>query len=322
MSPSSASRLRYLPVSLFASVMGIGGLSLAWRRAARVLGAPPWPGQVLAWVALVLFAVLLSAYALKWVRHRDAVLEEWRHPIKMAFVPTITIALLIVSTAMQDLFPSVARLGWWVGAVGHLVLTITTLSAWFRRGDIVAGHITPAWFIPVVGNVVTPLAAPTLGSVEFGWFAFGVGITFWVTLLPLLVQRVITHEQPLPPKLLPTLAIFAAPPAVAMLSWQSLTGDLDGAFPRVLYAAMLGFVALVLAQWRSLKDVPFAMPSWAYTFPSAAAAAAALAVAGARPSVVHTSIAVVLMALASVVVTLVATLTVRAGVRGEIFVPE
>lgn len=44
--------LAHLPVSLFAAAMGIGGLSLAWRRAASAQIAPGWIGQALFWVAI------------------------------------------------------------------------------------------------------------------------------------------------------------------------------------------------------------------------------------------------------------------------------
>ena len=79
--------------------------------------------------------------------------------------------------------------------MGHLVATLAVVSAWFGRTDIVHGTVTPAWFIPVVGNVVTPLAAPDIGSVELGWFAFGVGVVFWLGLLPLLLQRVLLDAR-------------------------------------------------------------------------------------------------------------------------------
>ena len=317
-----AARLPHFPVSLFASVMGVGGLSLAWRRAAGVLSWPVAVAQGLFWAAAALFLGLLVVYLAKWVKHPEAARAELRHPIRMAFVPTITIAILILATAGQDLMPPVAKVAWWVGAIGHLALTAVTLSAWFTRRDIGAGMITPAWFIPVVGNVITPLAAPTLGSMELAWFAFGVGMTFWVALLPLLLQRVLTHEQPLAPKLTPTLAIFVAPPAVAMLSWQSLTGRLDDPPARILFSAALGFLVLLALQLPLLRTIPFAVPAWAYTFPLAAAAAATLAVAGDRHQAFSTALAIAVLALATVVVTGVAVLTGRAALRGQICIPE
>ncbi|MBK6870229.1 MAG: SLAC1 anion channel family protein [Kineosporiaceae bacterium] len=318
--------LPYLPVTLFASVMGIGGLSLAWRRAARVWQVPAWPAESLFWLASAAFVVVAIAYVAKWVRYPAAARAELRHPIRMAFVPTITIALLILATAGQDLVPQLARVAWWVGAVGHLALTIAVLSAWFGRPDIGLTQVTPAWFIPIVGNVVTPLAAPALGSIDLAWFAFGVGLVFWIALLPLLLVRVLVHSDPLPQKLLPTLAIFAAPPAVAGLSWGVLTGGSGepSADPigMILYSATIMFVLLVLAQVGRLRRLPFAMPWWAYTFPSAAAAASAIAMASTRPALVFDVVAVLLLALATVVVAGVTAATVVAALQRRICLPE
>ncbi|HHU11551.1 MAG TPA: C4-dicarboxylate ABC transporter [Intrasporangiaceae bacterium] len=312
----------HLPVSLFAAVMGLGGTALAWRRADHVWGLAQWPSLVFVALAVTVFAVVGTAYIIKGLRWPHTVQAEFRHPIRMAFVPTITIALLVLATALQDLARPVAVVLWWIGAVGHLAATVWALSSWTVREDIGVGHITPAWFIPVVGNIVTPLAAPTIGSVEFAWFAFGVGMIFWVALLPIILYRIVLHETPFPPKLRPTYAIFIAPPAVAMLSWQSLTGRLDDPMGRVLYAAVVILAVLVAAQWPRLRTVPFALPYWAYTFPLAAGATAAIAVAGALPGVVYDIVAIVLLTVSTLVSLGVLARTLLAHSRRQVLVPE
>lgn len=320
---SSSGRLAHLPVSLFASVMGIGGLSLAWRRASLVWGAPAGVAEALFWVALATFVGVGVAYAAKWLRHPAAALAELRHPVRMTFVPTITISLLVLATAGQDLLPSAARVAWWAGAVGHLTLTIVVMSLWFGRHDIVLDHVTPAWFIPIVGNVIAPLAAPSIGSVELAWFSFGVGLVFWVGLLPILLRRVLLHGSALPLKLTPTLAIFIAPPAVIGLSWVALTEPAPGdPVFRIFHAATVMFVLMLLAQLPLLIRVPFALPFWAYTFPLAAAAVIATAAAGSLPGTAYDVVAVALLATATLVVGAVAALTLRAAFRHEICVPD
>lgn len=314
--------LAHLPVTLFASVMGLGGLSLAWRRAAVVWDLPRWPALSALALASAAFLLVGTLYALKWLRHPAAARAELRHPVRMTFAPTLTISLLVLATAGQDVVPALASALWWVGAVGHLAVTVAVLSAWFSRPDIGHDAMTPAWFIPVVGNVVTPLAAAELGSVELAWFAFGVGLVFWVGLLPLLLQRVLLHDPPLPPRLLPTIAIFVAPPAVAMLSWQALTGDVGGVAVRVLHAAAMVFVVLLLAQAPRLRRLPFGLPAWASTFPLAAASAAAVSVAGVRPEAAYDVVAVVLLFGTTVLVLVVGALTLRAAARRRICVPE
>ncbi|MBT9256959.1 SLAC1 anion channel family protein [Phycicoccus sp. MAQZ13P-2] len=314
--------LAHLPVTLFSSVMGLGGVSLAWRRAAHVYELPAWPAQGFLALAALTFVVVGTAYVVKWVRFPAAARAELRHPVRMTFAPTVTIALLVLATAGQSFAPGVASVLWWAGAGGHLVATVAVVSAWFGRADIVHGSVTPAWFIPVVGNVITPLAARELGSVELARFAFGVGVVFWVALLPLVLQRVLLHDAAFPEKLLPTIAIFVAPPSVAMLSWGALTGSVDDPVGVLLFSASMSFVAILLAQAGRLRRIPFAVPYWAYTFPLAAASAAAVAMAGARPQVVYDVVAVLLLGATSVLVLVVTGLTVRAAALGRICLPE
>lgn len=320
--PGPRGRLEHLPITLFSTVMGAGGLALAWRRAAHVWAVPDWPWQGLFWIAVTLFVVLIALYAAKWARHASAARAELRHPVRMTFAPTITISLLILATAGQDLVPVAARVAWWIGALGQIALTLAVVTAWFGRADITHNVVTPAWLIPVVGNIITPLAAARLGSVDLAWFAFGIGAIFWVGLFPLLLQRVLLHEQPLPGKLLPTLAIFIAPPAVGLLSWQALTGQVDDPLGRILYAGALAFTALLFAQAARLHSIPFALPYWAYSFPLAAASAAAITMAGARGGVGYTMVGATLLAVTTILVVLVAALTVRTAARRQICVPE
>ncbi len=321
-SPPAGSSLAHLPVTLFSAVMGLAGTSLAWRRAAKVWSLPSWPSSVLLAVAVVAFLVVAFAYAAKWLRHPAAARAELRHPIRMTFVPTTTIALLLLATGLTTVAPGVAAVLWWVGALGHLTLTVVVLSAWFGRADIVHTSVTPAWFIPIVGNVVTPLAAAEVGSIELAWFSFGVGLVFWVGLFPLLLQRVLVHDAPLPARLLPTLAIFIAPPAVAVVAWSVLTGDASGPVPRILWAAALMFALLLGAQIGLLRTIPFALPYWAYTFPLAALTVATFVLAGATSGLGYGIIAGVLLAVTTVLVVLVLVRTIALAARGELLRPE
>lgn len=200
--------LAHMPVTLFASVMGMTALTLAYKRASVVWDVvPEWPYLALLALSALLFVVILGAYAAKWALHPKAARAELSHPIRMAFAPTLTISFLLLATAGADVAPAVASVLWWIGAVGHLGATALVLSAWFNRFDVNAKVLTPAYLIPIVGNVITPLAGKQVGNEDLSWFSFGIGAVLWLGLLPLLLQRLLTEENPIPPKLLPTIAI-------------------------------------------------------------------------------------------------------------------
>ncbi|PID96258.1 MAG: C4-dicarboxylate ABC transporter [Actinomycetales bacterium] len=324
-----AGSVAYFPVTLFAAVMGIGGLSLAWRRAAMVWGTPSWIPLALFWVAAAVFVLVAALYATKWVRYPAAARAELRHPVRMSFAPALTIAILVLAAAGQSVMPTVASVAWWIGAFGHLVATLAVARAWMNRPDIGVEQVTPAWFIPVVGNVVAPLGAETIGSPTLAWMSFGLGVLAWLAVLPLVMHRLLLGSTPLPTKLRPTLGILVAPPAISLVSLSVLVGPALDGVKLVLFGAAVGFAVLVVIQPGQLR-LPFGLPFWAYTFPSAALAAAAITVDraatmaspdGAVNPAYH-GLAWVLLVVTTLVVTLVSVFTVRLAFQNRICLPE
>lgn len=321
--PDVGPRLSHFPVTFFAIVMGVAGLSLAWTRAAAVLELPEWVGSVLFWVSAAVYAAVAAGYTAKSVRHPAAVREELDHPVRLSFVPAITIALLLVATAGRDVVPAVAEGLWWVGAVGQVLLTVYVLSAWISRPSFSMTHVTPAWFIPVVGLVVVPLAGVDFGATELSWFGFAVGVVFWVALLAMVLSRLFVHEQPVPPKLLPTLAVLIAPPAVAMLSYLRLEPEsAAGPVPRVLYYTALFFALLFAAQVNRLRRLPFFLSWWAYSFPLAALSVATTTMVDLVGGWFLTGAAWVFLVAVSALVVLLTVRTAASMVRGDVCVPE
>lgn len=316
-------RLAHFSVSFFTTSMGLAGLSLAWSRAATVVDVPAGAGRALSWVALVVYALVLVTYAAKLVRHPQAVREELAHPVRLTFVPTITIGLLLVATAGQHTFAPAAEVMWKVGAVGQLALTLYVLTAWMNRPSFALEHVTPAWFIPVVGMVVAPVAGVEYVSREVSWFFFAVGIVFWLPLLAIVLSRLFVHDRPVPPRLLPTLAVLIAPPAVASVAYLRLVPEAAGSpFPRILYYAALFFPLLFVAQVDRLRRLPFFLSWWAYSFPLAALSVSTSVMAGILGGWFFDVAVWVALVAATVVIALLVVRTLAAMARGEICVPE
>ncbi len=320
---SGGPRLAHFPVTFFAVVMGLAGVSLAWSRSAAVLGVPEAVGQTLFWVALVVYAAVLVAYVSKAVWYPEAVRAEFAHPVRLAFVPTITISLLLLAAAAHGTASGLAGPLWWIGAIGQLVLTLYVLSAWIGRPVFGLQHVTPAWFIPVVGMVAVPLAGVEHASVEISWFFFSAGVVFWFALLPMVLTRLFVHDQPVPPRLVPTLAVLIAPPAVAMLAYLRLVPDgFAGSVPRFLYYTALFFGLLFAAQADRLRRLPFFLSWWAYSFPLAALSASTTVMAGAIGGTFFTAAAWVLLVAVSTLVLVLAARTATDMLRRRICVPE
>jgi tellurite resistance protein len=265
---TNGNRLENFPVSFFAMVMGMAGITIAWQKCASLLHFGSSVYAFLAPFTLTIFAVLSLLYGWKLLRYRPAVSREIHNPVKLNFFPAFSISLLLIAIFLLPVNAAVAHGFWITGVAFHFVFTLYVMKVWIHHEGLEVHHINPAWFIPVVGNVLVPIAGTRLGYSEISWFFFSIGIVFWLVLFTIIFYRVLFH-QPLPDKLMPTFFILIAPPAVGFLSYVSLAGELD-AFARVLYFLALFLTILLLTQYRYFLRLKFFLSWWAYSFPLAA----------------------------------------------------
>ena len=316
---SADPRLSHFPVSFFAVVMGLAGLAIAWHKAQTVFALPIDLGTPLLMLAAGTFCVLLALYLTKLVRHRAAVAAELGHPIHLNFFPTISVSLLLLAVGTLPHWPGVAGLLWVLGSALHLLLTLYVMSVWIHHEHFEIHHINPAWFIPIVGNVLVPIAGVPLGFAEVGWFYFSIGILFWLILFAIIVYRMLFH-RPLAERLMPTFFILIAPPAVGFIAYLQLTGGLDP-FARVLYYSGLFLTLLLITQAGRFLRIPFYLSWWAYSFPLAAITIATLAMYEQTGLVAFAGLAWVLLTLVTLVVVYLLAHTAGAVAARRICVP-
>lgn len=263
------------PVSAFAMVMGLAGLSLAWTKFSQVsqLSYAQNFAFIFGALAMLVFIVLAFGLLRKQISQPEKLMEEWNHPIKSSFFGAISVGVCLLSAVIFNYSPMLAELVWIFGATLHLVAMLAVLNAWIHRESLQVSHACPVWFIPAVGNVVIPLGGVKLGYMEISWFFFSVGLIFWLVLLSLVMYRLMFVQPPLPDRLKPTMAIFLAPPTVAFSSWIALTSQtgnqpLDPA-GHLLIAIGFFFAFFLLTQFKNFAQLPFFMSWWAYSFPAA-----------------------------------------------------
>jgi tellurite resistance protein len=323
--------LKFLYPGWYAIVMGLTGLALAWHRAQPMMGEmAAGVALVAAGAAAIAFALLAVATVLRGLHHADAWREDRLHPVRHAFVATLPISILLLATvAVALLGPSAwADALWWLGSLGQLFVTAWVLGRWWRGNQAAnpkAGQpaglvwvaITPALFIPIVGNVLAPLAGVPLGHAEWSTAQFGIGLLFWPVVLVMMLVRIAIQGM-FPDRLLPTLFILIAPPAVAALALLQL-----GASPLVawtLWGMALFMLLWVGTQARRIAALPFGLPHWALSFPLAAFTALTLRLG--PPSGPMAVFGLLLLALTSLVVVALLLATLRGLRDGSLLAPE
>ena len=270
-------------------------------------------------LAVLAFLALLIGYGIKMAKARDAVWTEFRHPIAGNLFGTVPISLLLLPIDVAPYGRRLAQAPWIVGAAGTGTFAWFIVSRWMSDRQQVA-HATPAWVIPVVGLLDVPLALPSLGPPPMHGlmvFALAVGLFFATPLFTLVFSRLV-FEPPLPDALKPSLLILVAPFAVGYSAYTVTAGQTD-LFAEALFTLMLFVLAVLLGQLRHLPSCrPFRMSWWAVSFPLAASSIASLSFAAARPGLVTDAVALVLLALATLVIAALLGRTALGLTRGEL----
>ncbi len=316
----SAQRLNHFPVSFFAIPLGLAGLTLAFQKAHAVLGVPWVFSTVLLSVSVVVTLTVVALYLLKSVLYPRVAQEDFVHPVRGSFFPILAKIPLILAIVLLERSMPWSRGLWIFGAALQLGFSLVIVSRWMARDHEIA-HISPAWFIPIVGNVIVPIAGVAHGFRETSWFFFATGLLFWLALFVIIVYRLLFH-QPLSNRLSPTLFILFAPPAIAFIAYTKLTGGNLDSFGRVLFYAALFLFLLVMMKVPSLIRLPFFLSWWAYTFPLAALTLATLLMHQLVPQGYFGVLAGAELVMLSVIVAVVATRTVHAIYNQSICVEE
>ncbi len=318
---SRFAQLEHFPVAFFAMIMGTTGLTLAWQKAAHVLHMPLFISHLLLLLVALLFTTVIAAYSYKYINFRGAVLAEFQHPIKISFFPAGSIALLLLSVATLQVAPTLSHLLWLIGAPLQLTLTLYVIGQWIFHPKYQIQHSTPAWFIPVVGNIVVPIAGVEHGYTELSWFFFAIGVVYWLVLKTLIFNRVLFHD-PLPEKLLPTLFILIAPPAVGFLAYMKLNGGELDTFARILYYAAMFLVLLLASQAKRFSRIQFYLSWWAYSFPLAAATLASMVMYSKTSHSGLLTLSYLMLTATTVIIGLLLIRTSRTVISGKVFQPD
>ncbi|MEA3404476.1 MAG: SLAC1 anion channel family protein [Pseudomonadota bacterium] len=320
--PTGLTKLQYFPASFFGMIMGMTGLTIALLKAESVFGWSIQPGQYLLALVVALFTVMLLAYGYKVVRFKAHFNEEARHPIKMNFLPAIAISLLLLSIAFWNIEEVKTSFNLWIlGASLQLILTLWVLYNWIHHDFFKIEHSNPAWFIPIVGNIIVPIAGVHHVPTDISWFFFAIGIVFWPILKAVLFYRLIFHA-PMPEKLIPTLFIFIAPPAVGFISYMALMHGQIDAFGKILYFFALFFTLFLLFSINKFRGLNFALSWWAYTFPLAAMSIASYVMAHVSGSGVYNWIGLAIMAVLIIMILWFFFKTFKAVVNHKICTAE
>jgi len=312
------SPLAHLGPQWFAPVMGWSGLAMAWHRAADRFGETAHLVSMgCALLAAAIFVAVTIATIVRARLHPGALAADFKHPVRHGFVAAFPVSVILISTnaLLHDAPLSWAEPAWLFGVCLQFAVTVWVIARWIG-GRVQWPSLTPILYIPIIGNVLVPLAGLRLGYPGLSWFFFGIGVFFWPVLTALMLARL--AHQPLPQQLLPSWFITIAPPAVAGSAAIGL-GMSDTLLPAVLGVAAVFTLACVVRAPAIVRG-PFGMPAWAVSFPLAALTA--LTLRAAPVATAAGAIGILLLAITSVVLVGLTIATYKGLRNGTLLVGE
>lgn len=317
-SAHAGASIRHLPVNLFASVMGLSGLALAWRLAHRNLDVPAFIGEAVGALAVAVFVVMAAAYLAKLAKHPDAVRAEFHHPVGGNFFGTIAISLLLLSSLIEPYSATTAHALWTLGGLGAFTLAFIAVSR-LLKGQLESALVMPAWLLSGVATLdiaVTGRDMPMAWAPEMNLIAGALGAMLAPVLFVMIVSRLV-HRDPLAPGVTPSLMMLVAPFEVGFLAYTNIVGGVDR-FAAVLFYFGL-FLFLVIAPKVFRPSIAFSPAWWGISFPIAALASAALKYAHHAGGLPLQGLAIALLGALSVALAVLFVRTVRIVLNGQLF---
>ena len=261
-------QLSTLPVALTGLALGIAGLTGALT---TVLG------NYVAFVGASVASILVFLIVLKNIFHGRVFLSELAHPILGSFIPTLAMALMVISSVLLPFMPMIAKTIWIFAIMFHCVILVQFFR--FRIREFSIQHVIPSWFVPPVGVVVACVTSVGMGFPTVTIVLFYIGIVAYSILLPVMLYRIMFGDRLTDPQI-PTFAIMGAP---ANLCLAGLLTVFPEANPHIVQAlAYLGLftTGLVYIFFVRIFQMPFSPSYSALTFPLAIGATAMIKYTG------------------------------------------
>ncbi|UTJ05247.1 SLAC1 anion channel family protein [Arcobacter roscoffensis] len=314
-----SNRLQFFPIMMFATVMGLMGLSMVFIKLNVSFDFPYEIGFYLGLFTSGLFLLIVLTYFFKIVLYVKEVKHELSHPIRVNFFAASSISTLLLSMFFRHIDMYIANILFFVGALVHIFFTFYTIKFWINNNLEIA-HSNPAWFIPIVGNLIVPIAGVGFIDKSILYFYYSIGIFFWIILFSIILNRIIFHKQ-FAAKFMPTLFILIAPPAIGFISYIKLTASLDF-FAHILYSLGLFFTILVFVMYKNYMNIKFFISWWAFTFPMAAISLATILMYELTNVVFYEYLSYIFTLITTSIVVLVAVQTVVHMRKKEICIME
>lgn len=309
---------RNTPPAVFTVILGLFGLTLAWRAGAQVSVVPVEISQMLLGAVVALFAIAALSYLVKTLRRPSAVIEDMRILPGRGGLAALAVSFSALAAGLVPMAPDTAAAMMYFALAFHALLTVLVVYV-LGSGPAEQRRVTPLWHLSFVGFIVAAVSATALGYYGLAqtifWATVVVAFLIWGASAAQLVKT-------LPPApLRPMLAIHLAPACLFGIVALGFPPEQFPLMPVAAKAAAYVAALILLALLVNLKWIMEAgfTPLWgAFTFPMTAAAVFFLTLANQTGGLLPKIIGVALLVGATFFVPWVAMKVIQMWMKGSL----
>jgi len=263
--------------------------------------------KTLAIINSAVFVFIAVLYSIRVIIGWQSFKALLRNPVQGPFLTVISIATMVLSLDWSLVLHNiiVATALFYAGLILHTILFLAVMYYLERHQGIEIHYMNPGWYMPAVGNVLAPFVGMVLVPKGIPvprsllGIYLGTGTIMWLALFAIWLYRVIFYS-PQPARLMATMWINLAPPAVIPLSYEALLGFTPRVYRELFKEAikspvsplavkllidiydlfyytfwgtaglLFALVMMLTIGYFARKEIEFAESWWAFTFPLAA----------------------------------------------------
>ncbi|EKY3225342.1 dicarboxylate transporter/tellurite-resistance protein TehA [Cronobacter dublinensis] len=308
-----------LPAGYYGMVLGLIGMGLAWRYASTVWPVSPIISNAIVALAMIVWLLLSVAFVWRAVTFWPSVQAELRHPVQSSFISLFPATTLLVAIGMTPWCRPVALALFAAGVAAQLGYGAWQ-SAGLWRGNHPAEATTPGLYLPTVANnFISAMACGALGYPDVGYLFLGAGVFSWLSLEPVILQR-LRSTGALPAPLRTSLGIQLAPALVACNAWLSVNGGEADVFAKMLFGYGLLQLLFMLRLMPWYLAQPFNPSFWSFSFGISALASTGLHLGHHGQSGFFAALAVPLFIFTNLIIALLVVKTVLLLIQGKLLI--
>ncbi len=246
-----------MPIALTGVALGTAGITGAWT---GVTGNP-LIGVIGASIALCLVIPIILKYTL----HPKLFWEEISHPTLGSVIPTLDMALMLISGVIVQYHSILGRSIWIFAIILHGIFFTKFFQ--YRIKDFDLEHVLPSWFIPPIGIVVACVSGAEMGFSNLTEICFYIGLVAYIIMFPIIFYRVLFGDK-IEDARLPSFGVMGAPANLCLAGYLTAFSTPDYFLATCLaHLGVFTTFIVYISMIRVFTKIKF-MPLYAaYTFP-------------------------------------------------------